>query len=537
MRTDDTGGNAATHDWALLCTAVAALTALLSWSDLFGRADQALYAWLAPAAATDPAARLPALFAHVVLTALALLAYLFLPARRALFATLAFAAAAMLASIFLIRAGYRLTPLAILPGLALAYPLWRWRRLAAAMRYFDEEFTRLEREPHLLPEVQERKGKRIVPPDPLERRVGELRIAVRRLRDLRQFVSDSIASLPDATLVATTEGNVLLANQPARDYFASIGLAQVEDALVPYLFAKMTPAQDGTGAPFSWWNILDPDHADVMRRGIEVRDPQERDLLIKSAPSYDAQQRLAGWIIAITDISTVRAAERSRDETLHFISHDMRAPQASILALLELQQEAATALPQAEFIARIEKASRITLGLADNFVQLARAESQDYRFEQLDFKDILQDACDEMWVLAKNKNIRIVAQNGNDEYPVCADRGLLTRVLTNLLSNAIKYSPKSTTITCSLKFEQYLAGRTVLCTIADQGYGIARADQPRLFQRFQRFKAGDQVRNDGVGLGMVFVKAVLDRHHGQISFTSIPNEGTTFYIRLPAEAV
>jgi signal transduction histidine kinase len=56
---------------------------------------------------------------------------------------------------------------------------------------------------------------------------------------------------------------------------------------------------------------------------------------------------------------------------------------------------------------RIERASRITLGLADNFVQLARAESQDYRFEEVDFQDMLIDATEEMWSLARSKKIRI----------------------------------------------------------------------------------------------------------------------------------
>jgi K+-sensing histidine kinase KdpD len=52
-----------------------------------------------------------------------------------------------------------------------------------------------------------------------------------------------------------------------------------------------------------------------------------------------------GWIVSMVNITAIRAAERSRDETLHFISHDMRSPQASILALLEMQKEPQTALP------------------------------------------------------------------------------------------------------------------------------------------------------------------------------------------------
>ena len=202
-----------------------------------------------------------------------------------------------------------------------------------------------------------------------------------------------------------------------------------------------------------------------------------------------------------------------------------------------MQKDPATALPADEFMARIEKASRITLGLADNFVQLARAESQDYRFKEVDFQDILLEATEEMWSLAKSKDIRITTSVPEGDYPLMADRSLLTRVLTNLLSNAVKYSPHRTQIRCSLEMETHLADACIICTISDQGYGIPRSEQSKLFQRFQRFKNADQPKNDGIGLGMVFVKAVLDRHHAQISFTSAPNEGTTFRIRIPAVGI
>ena len=478
---------------------------------------------------------------NLIAVGLALFAYQLLSPRKALLATAMVAAVAVFGSWAALRySGYWAAPSTILLALIIAYPLWSWRRLEAAIRFLAEEFRVLETEPHLLPEFidedEEQPARALT--DTLEQNINAMREAVDRVRDLRQFVSDSLASLPDATLVTTTDGNVLLSNQPALTYFASIGMPKVNDALVPYLFAKMSAPQHTEHAPdtsFSWWDILDIKHTRTMSQGIEVRDPQGKDLLIKSAPSYNGEKQLVGWIVSMVDITSVRAAERSRDETLHFISHDMRAPQASILALLELQKDSATALPISEFMSRIEKASRATLGLADNFVQLAQAESQDYKFEEADFQDILLVATEEMWSLARSKNIRIQTQIQEEEFPVLVDKSLMTRVLTNLLSNAIKYSPRDTTITCSLVLEENLADAVVICSIADQGYGMTRADQGKLFQRFQRFKTNDQPKNDGIGLGMVFVKAVLERHQAKIDFTSVPNEGTTFNIRVPAD--
>lgn len=478
---------------------------------------------------------------NLVAVAVALLAYQLLSPRKALLATALVAAITVIGSWASLRySGYWAPPTAALLALVIAYPLWSWRRLEAAIRFLADEFRVLDKEPHLLPEfIDEDEVKPVrALTDTLEQSINAMREAVDRVRDLRQFVSDSLASLPDATLVTTTDGNVLLSNQQALNYFAGIGMPKVNDALVPYLFAKMSGPQNTEYAPdssFSWWDLLDIKHTKAMSQGIEVRDPQGRDLLIKSAPSYNGEKQLVGWIVSMIDITSVRAAERSRDETLHFISHDMRAPQASILALLELQRNSSTALPTEEFMSRIEKASRSTLGLADNFVHLAQAESQDYRFEEADFQDILLVATEEMWTLARSKNIRIQTQIADEEFPVTVDRSLMTRVLTNLLSNAIKYSPRDTTIKCSLLLEQNLADSTIVCSITDQGYGITHADQAKLFQRFQRFKANDQPKNDGVGLGMVFVKAVLDRHLAKIDFISAPNEGTTFTIRMPAD--
>jgi len=476
---------------------------------------------------------------NLAILCLALMAYQLLSPRKSLITTgVLFLLAVAGSFLFMRYSGVWLPSSPAMVCLLIAYPIWSWRRLEAAIQYLGEEFSLLEKEPHLLPEfVDDEQKPDVALTDTLENSINAMRIAATRVRDLRQFISDSLASLPDATLVTTTDGNVLLSNQAARAYFAGLGMPKVNDALLPYLFAQMSPPQANDQTNFSWWDILDLKHTANMKLGIEVRDPKQQDVLIKSAPCYNADKILVGWIVSIINITAIRAAERSRDETLHFISHDMRAPQASILALLEMQKEAATALPTDEFMARIEKASRITLGLADNFVQLARAESQDYRFDEVDFQNVLMDATEEMWSLAKSKNIRIKTDIPDAEFPARIDRSLVTRVLTNLLSNAIKYSPRDTTITCRLSLEQHLADSEIVCSIIDQGYGIPRAEQNKLFQRFQRFKTNDQPKNDGVGLGMVFVKAVLDRHHAKIDFTSAPNEGSTFNLRFPASLV
>ena len=465
---------------------------------------------------------------------LAMLGYLWLSPRAALVASGALFFVVIGISYLLLRAGIWVAPRAALVALVLSYPLWSWRRLEAAINYLGQEFIRLDQEPHLLPEAGEMPDTDQAE-DMLERRITAMKNAARRVRDLRQFVSDSLNNLPDVTLVTRVDGRILLPNRQANIYFASVGMAKLKDASLLELVGQLhapEPIDQPALHKFEWSQLLDLNFTALLANGVAVRDEQGRDLLVKSAPCFSASNILIGWIISIIDISTIRAAERSRDETLRFLSHDMRAPQASILALLELQNEAGSALSQPEFFTRIEKAARKTLGLADNFVQLARAESHEYRLKEVDFQDMLLDAIDEMWTQAKGKQIKLVTDVPDGEYPVWVDRGLMTRALVNLLSNAINYSPAHTRISCVLRLEQ--GSERVLCHVVDQGYGIAEADQPLLFHRFQRLGYSDRPRHDGIGLGLVFVKTVIERHHGVISFTSSEGIGTTFSLSLPS---
>ncbi len=492
---------------------------------------------------------------------IALIGYFFLSPRKALLMGAALLLLTVALSYLALRDGIWIAPSAAVIALAVSYPLWSWRRLEAAIAYLGQEFIRLDREPHLLPEAAPAGADEQIE-DVLERRISAMKNAARRVRDLRQFVSDSLDNLPDATLVTDTEGRVLLANRHAHHYLSRLPAYDLASALadsksespcgtydlasaladsksespcgksVYDVFAQLhspQPVDQAANARFDWDDLLQVERGKTLANGVAVRDEQGRDLLLKSAPCHAASGELTGWIVSVVDISTIRQVERSRDETLRFLSHDMRAPQASILAMLELQQEPSSAIAQPEFFSRIEKAARKTLGLADNFVQLSRAESHEYRLEEVDFQDLLFDATDEMWSLSTSKQIAITADIEAGEYPVQVDRALVTRALTNLLSNGINYSPENTRIVCSVRVQH----TRLVCCISDQGYGIAVADQTKLFRRFQRVDLPNQPRHEGIGLGLVFVKTVLERHQGSIVFSSVAGEGTRFTLTLP----
>ncbi|HHK5414693.1 CHASE2 domain-containing protein [Pseudomonas aeruginosa] len=439
-----------------------------------------------------------------------LLGLMLFRSRHALLLTLACAALALGLSWALLLNGWWWSPLASLVGLLLAYLIWSWRRLNAVLAYFGWELARLDREPKVLPE-------RASPPragnDPLQNRIAALEQAVSRTRDSRRFMADGLEGLPVATLICDPQGQILLANRKARDLF---GGELRGDELRQCLAELGHPSLAGGARP-----TLETLEA------IEFRDHRERDLRLDLARLLPVESETAiGWLVSLIDLSAERDAERQRATLLRFLSHDLRAPHSAILALLDVRPAEDEAGQQV--YRQIEQQVRRALGLTDAFVQLAKAESDAYRFEACMFTMLAMDAADQLWPLAQQKDIDLRRDWDDEQEPmVWADPGLLTRALFNLLENAVKYSPAGTVVSLSIRLE----GDWLSCRVVDQGKGIAAAELPRLFSQYQRFASAEG--SAGLGLGLAMVKTVIDRHGGRIGCQSQVGQGTTFEIRLP----
>jgi signal transduction histidine kinase len=113
--------------------------------------------------------------------------------------------------------------------------------------------------------------------------------------------------------------------------------------------------------------------------------------------------------------------------------------------------------------------------------------------------------------------------------PLRADPVLIRQVVTNLLSNALRYSDPDKTITITLEKK----GGKAWFIIQDQGIGIPKDQQHRVYEKFFRTEEASKRSTSGSGLGMYLVKKIMDAIHGVISFTSAPGKGTTFRVGIP----
>ncbi|WP_233885011.1 CHASE2 domain-containing protein [Paraburkholderia flagellata] len=437
-----------------------------------------------------------------------------------------------------------LPPVPAIVALLVAYPVWSWRRLEMTMAYLRKELRQLADEPYLLPEAPTQR--REFAGDALAQQMALMAQAAQRLQDMRRFVWDSLDSVPEPILVADLRGVVLIANHASRTYLARLNVSAAEGRSMQDVFGDLSlvkpidPAPDAMAFAHAHWPApLDPargEFAELMERGVEVRARDGSDYLLRYARCTDAQGQAVGWIAGLVDVTALHDAERQREDALRLLSHDMRSPQASIVALVETERERGTLAsePVRGVMERIERYARRSLKLADDFVQLARAESQVYALEPTSLAELLIDASDEVWPQARAKRIQIdTAFEGEQMGWINADRSLMTRALVNVLNNAVKYSPADTRIVCKIALDDHVPPR-VVCSIRDQGYGIAHEDQARLFQPFQRFHAEQRPEVSGAGLGMAFVKTVVTRHGGDVQLQSEPGEGTVLTMTLPA---
>ena len=418
-------------------------------------------------------------------------------------------------------------PSAALLGVAICYPIWSWRSQETVLRYMDTELRRLRRE--YAPVLNQTSGGSRLVRRSLEDRLGQLRDALALVRNLRSFLTDGMDGLPDATLVFDVNQRLQFRNRAAVTFFRRLSARSPHvGQQAGDLLARVVP---GDETRHQIRAAMDRAAHSDARSGwsadVEVRDGAARDLIVKCAPIHTSDGQFVGTILTLSDISAIRQAERHREETLRFISHDMRAPQNSILALVDLH--AREHGKDDETLARVAQLAHRTLHLVDGFVHLTRAESVRIESVPFDLAETLREVADDFWAAARSRDIALTLDEPLPVAEVSGDRTLLRRAVCNLVDNAIKYSPAHSRVTCGLAAQ----GSMWVVSVTDEGPGISGADVATIFEPFTRVGAAGRADKGGAGLGLAFVRAVAQRHHGSVEVQSTPGQGATFVLKVP----
>ncbi len=223
---------------------------------------------------------------------------------------------------------------------------------------------------------------------------------------------------------------------------------------------------------------------------------------------------------------------RLKNEFVSNISHEMRTPLASIIGFSEtlVSDPEMPRDMQLEFNNIILKESKRLANLINNVLDLNKIEGGEIQLNRSNFNivKILNEVIERNKPLIKEKGLTLVCDIPVEEIFINGDEEKLSQVFEGLISNAIKFTDTGGRIAISAQ-SLYKEFEII---ISDTGVGIPEKDLPNIFQKFYRVsRPGTEI--PGTGLGLVFVKQIVDLHKGLITVNSDINMGTSFVIKLP----
>lgn len=277
-----------------------------------------------------------------------------------------------------------------------------------------------------------------------------------------------------------------------------------------------------------------------------------RKTMLLNARQIDSKQLI---LLAIEDITNLRniqlntekitanlikqrddlqSLNEAKDEFISLASHQLRTPATAVKQYVGMVTEG--------YAGKISKAQKKMLNVAyasnerqleiiEELLKIAKMDAGKVYLRKLcyDLVPQIRSAINGQAILFKKRRQTIIFQKPDKSMVVFMDPNLMLMVLENILDNAGKYSPKGSQVTIEIKqTEKY-----TMILITDNGVGIRKADQQKLFKKFSRIDNPLSTSVKGTGLGLYWAKKVLDLHGGTIEVSSTLRKGSTFIIKTP----
>lgn len=255
------------------------------------------------------------------------------------------------------------------------------------------------------------------------------------------------------------------------------------------------------------------------------------DVSLTISPVKDRSGNIIGLSKIARDITDKKLEEQRKNNFIAIVSHELKTPLTSIKSYVQLAL--ARAREQSDsftenVLSRAETQTKKMTVMIHDFLSLSRLEEGKMTLNRsyFSFSTLIDEVVEEGRVLAPG---HVISLEACPEFELYADRDKISLVITNLLGNAVKYSDLGSlvTIRCELHNDQAYVSFT------DQGIGISKKDQLRLFERFYRVSQPDPQKHiSGFGIGLFLVSEILKLHGSEIQLQSTLGKGSTFSFEL-----
>jgi len=265
---------------------------------------------------------------------------------------------------------------------------------------------------------------------------------------------------------------------------------------------------------------------EALQKGAQdylIKDNVSGDLLIR-AIRYAVERRRA------ERRARVQAAEE-REDLIFTLANDLRVPHIGAMRAFDLLV-AETLGPlneeQKQLLLKVKQSNHEILHMLQNLVHLYRIEQHGQKILAVatDLNNLIKQSIDDWSYCASQNNVQVKLESELKE-PIWLDSGMFKKAISNLIHNAIKFSFANGVVTLTCKCE----GNWLYLQVLDNGRGINKPEQEKLFQRF--WNENDTMRHsNGSGVGLYVCRQIVEAHGGEISCTSEYGKGTTITIRM-----
>lgn len=342
-----------------------------------------------------------------------------------------------------------------------------------------------------------------------------------------------LESIGDSVVATNSSEEIIFANKEA----LQTTLWRIED-LRGKLYSNMLPSLDEHG-------IALPEVEQPVRRALvtsqkipQVCHYRRRDqtLFVVSvvATPVAIGGNIIGSIVVFRDVTKEKEVDRMKTEFISLASHQLRTPLSAIRWFTELLLDESSGKltdEQKELAKNVSDSADRMVALVNSLLNISRIESGRIIIDPqpTDLVTLVKEVISDLQakIAEKKQNLAVSAHESLPKINI--DPKLIRQVYMNLLTNAIKYSPEGGQIVVFISRK----GTEVISQISDNGYGIPKHEQRKMFQKFFRAENIVKVETDGNGLGLYLVKAIIESSKGRIWFQSEEGKGTTFWFSLP----
>ncbi|MCC3864529.1 cell wall metabolism sensor histidine kinase WalK [Terrisporobacter petrolearius] len=332
-----------------------------------------------------------------------------------------------------------------------------------------------------------------------------------------------LKSISHGIIVIDIDGNIILINDEARRMIKS----------------KCNGKEDGK-------NLKQVINIDDILRGVEryigskenhsnnVTLDDETVYRIKIDPVYlqNSKNAIIGSIINIEDITEIVKLENMRRDFVANVSHELKTPLTSINGFVEtlIMNEDLPVNKRNRFLTIIQKESDRLKRLIEDILLLSSIESKNNLvMENIILYDVFKEVYEMINYIANSKKIDLQYNFEDKEVVAQAYGDYLKQLLLNLIDNAIKYTPEGGRVTVN----QFTKNDEIVIEVIDNGVGIPKEDQSKIFQRFYRVDKARSRSVGGTGLGLAITKHIVHSLKGSIGLESELGEGSKFIVKLP----